>query len=167
MVKKSEKKSKRNTRGRPINRPVIVSKKNNITTKDVAFRALRNAGVSVKDAKSLLSIGDTTNLRAGTLAQQRESALKALDLTLYSQFATLKEIRDDKNVSCPSDRIHAVKTINTMITGFTAPAELNINNTSVMIEFSALSSQELEEISGSLGDRYKGPIEETSYQVIE
>jgi hypothetical protein len=167
MVKKNQKSNKNNVRKRPVNSPLIVSKKNNPTTKDIAFQALRKAGVSVKDAKSLLSIGDTTKLRAGTLAQQRESALKALDLTLYSQFATLKEIRDDKKTSCPSDRLHAVKTINTMITGYTAPQELNINNTSVMIEFSNLSSQELEELSSGLGDRYQGLSEETSYQVIE
>jgi len=167
MTNKKEKKKSGKTESGPVGRPVRTRKKILPSTKAIAYQALRNSGVSVKDAKTLVNIGDNTNFSKGTLSQQRETALKALDLTLYSQYKTLKEIRDDKQISCPSDRIHAVKTLNTMIPGFLAPQEVNVNNTSVMIEFCDLSSQELMELSESLSGEIRGSIEDADFQVID
>jgi hypothetical protein len=118
--------------------------------KEIGYKALRNAGVTPALAKNIVDIPENTHMSTGTIEQQREKALKALNLTIHSQLKTLVEIRDDKQKTPASDRISAVKTINTMIPGFTAPAEVKVNHTAVMMEFSSLSSQDLAQLADIL-----------------
>jgi hypothetical protein len=127
-----------------------VPKKKLTPIKEIGYKALRNAGVTPALAKNIVDIPENTHMSSGTIEQQREKALKALDLTIHSQLKTLVEIRDDKQKTPCSDRISAVKTINTMVPGFTAPAEIKVNHTAVMMEFTSLSSQDLAQLADIL-----------------
>jgi hypothetical protein len=84
-----------------------------------------------------------------TVEQQREKALSALGITLESQFKTLKNVRDSRN-TWPSDKISAVKVINSMVPGWTAPEQIDIKTTGVFMELSGMSSKDLVELAGLL-----------------
>ena len=98
--------------------------------KKLAYKNLISTGMPARAAKRALGIGQNSSVSAKkTIDQQREEALHDLNLTIKSQFTTLLDIRDDKETSCASDRINAVKTINSMVPGFSAPQQMQVNNT--------------------------------------
>ena len=138
------------SRGRPVASFKGTSKTKLPSAKTAAYSLLRANGIPTNLAKSALDIPDSTNMSTGTIEQQREKALKALNLTIHSQLKTLVDIRDDADKTPCSDRINAVKTINTMVPGFVAPAEIKVNHTAVMMEFTSLSSQDLAQLADIL-----------------
>jgi hypothetical protein len=128
------------------------------------LQTLKQYGIPVQIAKRIINRADKSKCNL-SISQQREQALKDLNITLKSQFETLLDIRDDKDKSCQSDRIHAVKTLNGMIPDFNAPQEININKTSVMMEFTKLSGRELDEIRAQF--QGSNNIEDADYIDIE
>lgn len=117
------------------------------SAKEILHSTLRAAGVPYAKAKEISGTGHGATTM--TVEVQREKALQALDITLESQFKTLKTIRNSKN-ACNSDRIHAVKTINSMVPGWTAPEQVDIRTTGVFMELSGMSSKELVEMAALL-----------------
>lgn len=117
-----------------------------INPKQVTYATLRAAGMSGKEAHA---IAGTNHLppKNLTIEQTRENALKVLDITLQSQFKTLKGIRDNKRTSCNSDRIQAVKTINSMVPGWLAPQQIDVTTTGLFVELSGLATAELSELA--------------------
>lgn len=147
QANKPQKTPKKTTvRGRPVG---SMSK---VTPKKIAYHTLRQNGLPDAVARDVTGYSNRSGYvdQSGTIDQQREKALKALDLTIHSQFKTLIDIRDDTQRSCPSDRIHAVKTINSMVPGFTAPAEVKINSTAIIAEFRDMSSGDLANLAHML-----------------
>jgi hypothetical protein len=117
------------------------------SAKEILHTTLRAAGVPYSKAKEISGTGHgATHI---SIEQQRNKALKALDITLESQFKTLKTIRNSK-YACNSDRIHSVKLINSMVPGWTAPEQVQMQHTGVFMELSGLSSRELAELAGLL-----------------
>jgi hypothetical protein len=125
----------------------LTTTRKSASAAEIYHSTLRASGVSHAEAKRLSGTGHGAPL--ASIEQQREKALKALNITLESQFKTLKTIRDSKN-ACNSDRIHSVKTINSMVPGWTAPEQVNVHSTGVFMELSGLSSRELSELAGLL-----------------
>lgn len=141
--------------------------------KKFAYKQLVNSGMPARMAKTVLGYSSKTNESSKiTIDQQREQALQDLNITIRSQFATLLDIRDDKQSSCASDRINAVKTINSMVPGFAAPAEVNVNNTAVMYEFRKSPSAELIQLAHDLKvalqpDLQDTDIDDAEFEVLE
>jgi hypothetical protein len=117
------------------------------SAKEILHTTLRAAGVPYAKAKEISGTGHGANHIS--IEQQRDKALKALDITLENQFKTLKTIRNSKN-ACNSDRIQSVKVINSMVPGWTAPEQVQMQHTGVFMELSGLSSRELAELAGLL-----------------
>ena len=117
------------------------------SAREVLHTTLRQSGMSYAQAKAISGTGHGCT---GTLEQQRDKALAALDITLHSQFKTLKRVRDSK-YACNSDKIHAVKCINSMVPGWTAPDQVEIKSVGVFAELTGLSSRELAELSNLMG----------------
>lgn len=117
------------------------------SAKEILHSTLRSAGVPYSKAKEISGTGHGASHM--TIEMQRDKALAALDITLEGQFKTLKTIRDSKN-ACNSDRIHSVKTINSMVPGWTAPDQVDVRTTGVFMELTCLSSKELVEMAGLL-----------------
>lgn len=146
MAKKQDKenRAKNGVALRPVGSKKV---KTRASAREVLHTTLRQSGMSYSQAKA---ISGTSHGCTGTLEQQRDKALAALDITLHSQFKTLKNVRDSKN-SCNSDKIHAVKTINSMVPGWTAPDQVEIKSVGVFAELTGLSSRELTELSSLMG----------------
>jgi hypothetical protein len=117
------------------------------SAKEILHSTLRAAGVPYSKAKEISGTGHGATTM--TVEQQREKALSALGITLESQFKTLKNVRDSRN-TWPSDKISAVKVINSMVPGWTAPEQIDIKTTGVFMELSGMSSKDLVELAGLL-----------------
>jgi hypothetical protein len=145
MAKQTD--SKVGVRSKPAPLKSISKAVKRSSAKEILHTTLRSAGVPYAKAKEISGTGHgATHI---SIEQQRDKALKALDITLESQFKTLKTIRNSNN-ACNSDRIHSVKVINSMVPGWTAPEQVQMQHTGVFMELSGLSSRELAELAGLL-----------------
>lgn len=130
----------------PVDVPVRASKQN------LAYNTMVASGVPTKQAKSLAGYKPDSKpvLLTGTIDQQREKALEMIGISLYSQFKALYDVQQDKDHSCASDIVSATKAINTMVPGYTAPAEVRINSTAIIAEFKDMSSGDLAQLASML-----------------
>ena len=146
MAKEKTGKKRVSVRPAPVKKLSSTTKRG--SSREILHSTLRAAGVPYAQAKAISGTGH--GCTTGTLEQQRDKALAALDITLHSQFKTLKSVRDSRN-SCNSDKIHAVKCINSMVPGWTAPDQVEIKSVGVFAELTGLSSRELAELSNLMG----------------
>jgi hypothetical protein len=163
MSEKVKNQRVRSVRLKPVT-PAGTKRIKKLSKQESDLQTLKQYGIPVSIAKRIINRSDKSKCNL-SIAQQREQALKDLNITLKSQFETLLDIRDDKTKSCQSDRIHAVKTLNNMIPDFNAPQEININKTSVMLEFTKLSGNELNEIRAQF--QGSNNVEDTEFIDIE
>jgi hypothetical protein len=144
---------KKGVRSKPAPLKSISKTVKRSSAKEILHSALRAADVPYAKAKEISGTGHgATHI---SIEQQRDKALKALDITLESQFKTLKNIRNSK-MACNSDKIHAVKVINSMVPGWTAPEQVQMQHTGVFMELSGLSSRELAELAEMLQIEQRG-----------
>lgn len=139
-------------RGRPkgVKSPVAV-KYAEIRTKWPTLPkrwAKRIAGYSEGTQPACIEGGEVMR----SLAKQRETAIKELGITIRDQMAPLVGIRDKKGEQS-SDRISAIKTLNSMIPGYVAAEEKNVKVMGLFMEMRDVSTDAIAEFLRDQGEK--------------
>ena len=84
-----------------------------------------------------------------SIEKERDKAVRATGLTITKQLTKLNEIIDNPDEHA-MPKIHAIRTVNTMLPGYNAPTNVQISQRSLFVEYQAMGHDDLVNLAEAL-----------------